>query len=106
MCPLNEKEKAWKKYLEKYEEILIKDEIIEEEKSEDSKKEISYKVHIPYYKDTLKNSELSEYFWKYNDWIHNIDADECVKQYFFVNNKSESFYYNIYLLIIYILLIY
>ena len=106
VCPLNEKEKAWKKYLEKYEEILIKDEIIEEEKSEDSKKEISYKVHIPYYKDTLKNSELSEYFWKYNDWIHNIDADECVKQYFFVNNKSESFYYNIYLLIIYILLIY
>ena len=96
VCPLNEKERAWKNYLEKYDKYLIENikDIISDRRA--------FKIHIPYDKDTLKNSEISEYFWKYNDWIHNIDADECAKQYFFVNNKSN--YYTIYSIIIFILI--
>ena len=112
ICPLNEKEKAWKEYLGKYEEILTNVEFEdkdnnsnEDEEDEGDSDSDSDIVHIPYNKDTLKNTELSEYFWKYNDWIHNIDADECVKQYFFVNSISFLIRYNIYLLLIYILLL-
>ena len=95
ICPLNEKEKAWKDYLDKYEKVLIKDEI--------ELKRANKEIHIPYEKDTLQNSELSEYFWKYNDWIHTLEADDCVKQYFFVNNKSNLINLTMYLLLILIL---
>lgn len=98
VCPLNQKENAWKIYLEKYEEIFKKNKI--------NKKREKEEIHIPYNKDTLKSPELSEYFWEYYDWIHNLDADECTKQYFFVNNQYKSINYSIYLLYIYFLFLY
>ena len=97
-CPLKEKENAWKNYLEIYKRYESEENIKE--------KRNSFKIHIPYDKETLKNGEISEYFWKYNDWIHNIDADECVKQYFFINSKSQTINYELYFLIIFIAFLY
>jgi hypothetical protein len=96
ICPLDEKEKAWKIYLDYYAQILIKDEI--------DKKRENEEIHIPYEKDSLQNNELADYFWQYNDWIHTLEADECAKQYFFVNNKSYLIKYAKYLLLINILI--
>ena len=98
VCPLKEKQNAWKDYIEIYDKYLIKEDI--------SAKRKSQKIHIPYDKDTLRNNEISEYFWKYNDWYNNIEVDECVKQYFFVNSKSKIIRYIKFLLITYIFLLY
>jgi hypothetical protein len=80
-CPLDQKEKAWKNYLEKYYKYIIKENL--------NKKRIKKEIHIPYDKDDLKNSELSEAYWRYYDWEHTLEADECVTEYYFINNKSQ-----------------
>ena len=92
ICPLDEKEKAWKNYLEYYNKVLIEDKIDEKRANDE--------IHIPYDKDSLHNNELSEYFWQYNDWIHTLEADECAKQYFFVNNRAHQIKYTKYLLLL------
>ena len=86
ICPLNQKELAWKNYLN------IHQKNYEKEKSKD-------KIHIPYNKYTLKNGEVSKAWWEYNDWIHSIEGDECSKDYFFIKNGSNEIRYKIYYLI-------
>ena len=86
ICPLDQKEKAWKNYLETHEKV-------------NSRENLENKVHIPYDKFNLQKTEVLKAFWQYYDWIHNIEGDECSKQYFFINNKSNMFFYNIYYLL-------
>ena len=98
ICPLKEKENAWKNYLNKYKIIF--------EKQDVNKMREDKEIHIPYDKEKLKSNELSEAFWEYYDWIHNLEADECAKQYFFINSKSNLIKYPIYLLVINILFLF
>ena len=98
VCPLKEKEKAWKEYLDIYDKYIRKEDIFQKRKS--------HKIHIPYDKNTLKSTEISEYFWKYNEWFNNIEADECVKQYFFVNSKSYKINISKFLYFIFIIILY
>lgn len=94
ICPLDEKEKAWKNYLEKRKNIF------KQIKNKES-------LHIPYDKFTLQNNEVMEAYWEYYDWIHSIEGDECTKDYFFIKNKGNIIIYNIYyilgILLLYIL---
>ena len=85
ICPLNQKENAWKNYLNVYNNIYSK--------------EIEKKIHIPYDKYTLQDGKVVEAYWEYFDWIHSIEGDECSKNYFFIKNKSQMFSYNLYYLL-------
>lgn len=93
ICPLDQKEKAWKNYLDIYESIFSK--------------EIEESVHNPYNKFNLQNGDVMKAYWQYFDWIHSIEGDECAIKYFFINNKSNMIFYNIYylfgLIILYII---
>ena len=82
ICPLDQKEKAWKNYLDVHNKKFT------EEKLEK-------KIHVPYDKYSLQSGEVLRAYWEYFDWIHNIEGDECSKQYFFINNKSNMILYNI-----------
>ena len=96
-CPLNQKEIAWKKYLEIYEEYYQKEKV-------EIKRETS--MHIPVYKNTLNNLEVSEAFWYYSEWMYSIEADICTKEFFFLRNKNNiikfSFIYILIQLFLYI----
>ena len=94
ICPLDQKEKAWKNYLEVYDKILEKSSDIEES------------IHVPYDKYSLRNGDVFQAYWEYFDWIHAIEGDECAKNYFFVKNKTNFIFYNIYYLLGLILLLY
>ena len=82
ICPLDQKEKAWKNYLDVHNKKYT------EEKLEK-------KIHVPYDKYSLQSGEVLRAYWEYFDWIHSIEGDECSKQYFFINNKSNMILYNI-----------
>ena len=84
ICPLDEKEKAWKNYLDVFNKIY------------ENNGEKLENVHIPYDKFTLRNQDVMEAFWNYYDWIHSIEGDECAKHYFFIKNKANIIIYNIY----------
>lgn len=70
ICPLNQKELAWKTYLEKY-DYYNKDKVIN-----------------PYYKSTLNEYEVSKAYWMYTDWENSIEADICAEEFFFLRNKG------------------
>ena len=78
-CPLNEKEDAWKRYLKIYEDYYSS-------KNIENKRE---EVHIPVYKDTFNDYDVSKAYWNYIEWQYNIEADSCTKDFFFLNNKSK-----------------
>ena len=83
ICPLDQKEKAWKTYLNIH-DIFYRE------------KHLENVIHVPYDKYSLQNGEVMKAYWEYFDWIHSIEGDECAKQYFFMNNKSNKICYNIY----------
>ena len=78
-CPLNEKENAWKKYLSIYNYYYFS-------KNVEGRRSI---VHIPVYKDTFNDYDVSKAYWNYIEWQYNIEADSCTKEFFFLNNKSK-----------------
>lgn len=80
-CPLNEKELAWKEYLKKYDEFY---------KSENVEGRRESEFHFPVYKDTFNNLLISQYFWQYKEWYHTVEADSCVKQFFFLLNNEKT----------------
>ena len=92
ICPLKQKEKAWKNYLDVFQRIY-------------EKEKLGGKIHIPYNKYDLQNYDVTRAYWEYYDWIHSIEGDECSKEYFFMNNNANMIFYNIYY-IIEILLLY
>jgi len=94
ICPLDQKEKAWKNYLD-----------VHNKKYE--KENLEKKIHVPYDKYSLQSGDVLRAYWEYFDWIHSIEGDECSKQYFFINNKSNMIVYNniIEILLLYILFI-
>ena len=94
LCPLNEKEIAWNEYLEKY------DKYYESGDANKLRKDNIY--HIPVYKDNFNNLDVAKYFWKYKDWEHTLEADECTEAYFFLNNNGKYLFLSV---IFYILLI-
>ena len=97
-CPLNQKEIAWKKYLNTYQNYY-------DEQKVELKKNIE--MHFPVYKDTFNNYEISQLFWYYKEWQYIIEADICTKEFFFLNNKATKLNYSlIYLLYIYIFLLF
>ena len=85
ICPLDQKEKAWKNYLNVFNKYYEENRVV-----------LNEKFHVSYDKFTLKNKEVMEAFWQYYDWIHNIEGDECAKDYFFIKNKAYFIIYNIY----------
>ena len=95
-CPLNQKEMAWKKYLEIYDEYYLKEEV-------ETKRET--RIHIPAYKNTFNNLEVSEAYWRYSEWMYSIEADICTKEFFFLKNKVNKIKFSfLYILIQYLLL--
>ena len=78
-CPLNEKENAWKRYLSVYNYYYSA-------KNVEAKRSI---VHIPVYKDTFNDYDVSKAYWNYIEWQNNIEADSCTKDFFFLNNESQ-----------------
>ena len=78
-CPLNEKEKAWKNYLNKYEHYYNLANVDEKRES---------KIHIPGYKYTFNIFEVSEAYWYYSNWNYSVDADSCTKEYFYLRSKG------------------
>ena len=97
-CPLNQKEIAWKKYLNTYQNYY------DEQKVELKR---NTEMHFPVYKDIFNNYEISQLFWYYKEWQYIIEADICTKEFFFLNNKATILNYSlIYLLYIYIFLLF
>ena len=92
VCPLDQKEEAWKKYLEKYEKYY---------KVSDVQKNRQKNIHIPAHRNTFNILEISQVFWNYRDWLFNIDSDTCTKEYFFLRSKGK--YINISVLLFIIL---
>ena len=86
ICPLNQKENAWNNYLNTFKKIY-------------DEEELEGEIHIPYDKYTLQNIDVMWSYWEYFDWIHNIEGDECSKEYFFMNNNANMILYNIYYII-------
>ena len=78
-CPLNEKENAWKRYLNIYNYYYLSKNVEERRET----------VHIPVYKDTFNDYDVSKAFWNYVEWQYNIEADSCTKDFFFLNNKNK-----------------
>ena len=98
LCPLEQKETAWKNYLSKFEEYYKLARI--------EKNRVSL-IHIPVYKNTFNIFEVSQSFWYYTDWLYNIESDTCTKEYFFLKNKSNIFNFSIFYylyIIIYIII--
>ena len=79
ICPLNQKELAWRDYLKTFTNYY---DSIEMRMKKDEEK------HFPVHKDTLNNYFVSLSFWLYKDWQYNIEADSCTKDYFFLINKE------------------
>ena len=79
ICPLEQKELAWKEYLEKFENYF---------NSKEMRMKNNEEKHFPVHKDTLNEYQVSQFFWRYNLWEYNIEADSCTKDYFFLINKD------------------
>lgn len=77
LCPLNQKELAWKNYLSIYEEYYYKSGV--EQKRNSS-------IHIPAYKDTFNILEVSQAYWYYTEWLYSIGSDSCTRDFFFLRN--------------------
>lgn len=94
-CPLDQKEKAWKNYLNIFDEYyhVSQSNIIIKKKL----------YHFPVYKYTFNEFEVSQSFWSYKLWNHYIEADICTKDFFFLKNIDNIIKYN-YLYLIFILL--
>ena len=84
-CPLNQKEKAWNKYLSIYESYLAKN-------INNGNPEKIY--HFPVYKDTLNEFEVSQAFWSYQLWNRFIEADICTRDFFFLKSGDNKINYN------------
>lgn len=91
LCPLEQKEKAWQKYLSTYDEYY---KLARVEQNRDST------VHIPAYKNTFNIFEVSEEYWHYTEWLYDIDSDTCTKEFFFLRNKATLFNFSVFYLII------
>ena len=84
-CPFNQKEAAWKDYLEIYDEFYNKT-----QENSIFKKE----YHYPAYKDTFNEFEVSQAFWSYKLWNHYVEADICARDFFFLKSSSNKINYN------------
>ena len=84
-CPFNQKEIAWKNYLEKHNNFY-----------QTNSGKILYKkqFHFPVYKDTFNELEISQAFWNYKLWNHYIEADSCARDFFFLKNSYNKIKYN------------
>ena len=97
ICPLDQKEIAWKKYLEIYEKYY---------RVANVKNNRQKNIHIPVYKNTFNILEVSQVFWNYSDWIYNIDSDSCTKDFFFLRSKGKFVDFSIlYIILIYLLIL-
>ena len=100
-CPLNQRESAWKEYLSKFNDYYI---ILKEKYSTNTVLN-GQNYHIPVYKNTLNNFEVSQSFWQYQLWYRYIEADSCAKDFFFLKNGNILFKYYKYFGLIFISLL-
>ena len=84
-CPFNQKEIAWKNYLEKHNNFY---------KTNSGKTLYKKQFHFPVYKDTFNELEISQAFWNYKLWNHYIEADSCARDFFFLKNSYNKIKYN------------
>lgn len=97
ICPLDQKEIAWKQYLEEYEKYY---------KMANVKDNRQTKIHIPVYKNTFNILEVSQVFWNYRDWLFNIDSDDCSREFFFLRSKGKFLKFSVLFIILQYLLIF
>ena len=83
-CPFDQKENAWKNYLEKFYDF---------NKTNSEKTFFKKQFHFPVYKDTLNEFEISQAFWNYKLWHHYIEADACARDFFFLKNSDNKIKY-------------
>ena len=97
ICPLDQKEIAWKQYLELYEKYF---------RAANVKTNRQKNIHIPAYRNTFNILELSQAYWNYRDWIYDIDSDACTKAYFFLKSKGKFINFSISFIILQFFLIF
>ena len=95
-CPLNQKEEAWKNYLNKYDEYYSIAKV---------NKKRNTSIHIPVHKNTFNILEVSQAYWYYSEWIYSIDADSCTKEFFFLRNNGTFLNFSVLFILILLLFI-
>ena len=81
LCPGDQQEKYWKDYLKEWNKFYIDNDI------KTALKEQNFNIEA--YKNTLNNRDISLLFWKYNQWYYALDADDCARDFFFLNSKEN-----------------
>ena len=93
LCPLDQKEVAWKNYLSVFEDYI-------------SRTNSGSNYHIPAHKYTLNILEISQTYWHYSEWIYFIEADSCTQEYFFLKNSDKNLHFSILYILINFFLLY
>ena len=97
LCPLDQKEVAWKNYLSTFEQYFV---ISKDSSHSDSN------YHIPAHKYTLNILEISQSYWQYSEWIYFIEADSCTQVFFFLRNNGKILYFSFLYILIHFFLLY